>query len=231
VAGALLYLVRLLLMQERFVEAERVARECLTMNEGMRPDDWATFHSRSLLGGSLLGQEKYAEAEPLLVSGYEGMQQREDKISEVSKPRLKEALQRLVQLYQRTGRPEKASELKATLSEVYRKRVERLRQEARGDDPRAINRLAWFLATCPEAAIRDGAEAVRLAEKAVAASNRKVPIYLDTLAAAYAEAGQFDKAVAVQKETIAISTSNQARQWYASRLKLYEAKTPYRERE
>ena len=45
------------------------------------PDDWRTFNARSLLGGSLLGQKKYAEAEPLLLSGYEGMKQREDKIS------------------------------------------------------------------------------------------------------------------------------------------------------
>ena len=44
------------------------------------PDDWLTFNARSLLGGSLLGQKKYAEAEPLLLSGYEGMKQREDKI-------------------------------------------------------------------------------------------------------------------------------------------------------
>ena len=36
-----------------------------------------TFHTRSLLGGALLGQKKYADAEPLLTTGYEGMKQRE----------------------------------------------------------------------------------------------------------------------------------------------------------
>ena len=80
------------------------------------PDDWRTFNTRSLLGGSLLGQKKYAEAEPLLLSGYQGMKQREEKIPAVSMGRLREAGQRLVELYEVTGRPEQASEWKERLT-------------------------------------------------------------------------------------------------------------------
>jgi hypothetical protein len=45
-----------------------------------RPDEWTTFNTRSLFRGSLLGQKKYAEAEPLSVSGYEGMKARSSQI-------------------------------------------------------------------------------------------------------------------------------------------------------
>jgi hypothetical protein len=68
-----------------------------------------------MLGGSLLGQKKYAAAKPLLLSGYEGLKQRENGIPTAGKPRLKEALQRLVQLYEATGRPEQAAEWKQKL--------------------------------------------------------------------------------------------------------------------
>ena len=60
---------------------------------------------------------KYAEAEPLLLSGYEGMKQRVNQIPAIGKPRLKEALQRLVQLYDATGRADKAADWKQKLTE------------------------------------------------------------------------------------------------------------------
>jgi eukaryotic-like serine/threonine-protein kinase len=115
-AGSLATLVHVLLMQEKFVEAESFARECLNIRE-KRPDDWLTFNTRSLLGASLLGQEKYAEAEPLLLSGYEGMEQRESVIWPISKIRIKEAIERLVQFYQATANLDKAAEWKTKLAE------------------------------------------------------------------------------------------------------------------
>jgi hypothetical protein len=44
------------------------------------PGAWMTFHDTALLGGSPLGQKKYAEAEPLLLKGYEGLKAREKAI-------------------------------------------------------------------------------------------------------------------------------------------------------
>ena len=103
------------LLEGKFAEAEAMARECLAIRERDIPDDWRTFNARSMLGGSLLGQKKYAEAEPLLLSGYEGMKQREVNIPLEGKVRLSETLQRLVQLYEATNRPDQAAEWKQKL--------------------------------------------------------------------------------------------------------------------
>jgi tetratricopeptide (TPR) repeat protein len=61
--------------------------------------------------------------------------------------------------------------------------------------PGTLNNLAWLLATNPDARLRDGAEAVKLAEQACEATGWQQTITIGTLAAAYAEAGDFDKAV------------------------------------
>jgi tetratricopeptide (TPR) repeat protein len=83
----------------RMAEAESVLRRCLALCEEAAPDAWATPHARSLLGAALLGQKKYADAEPLLVRGYQGMKARQAKGPSEGKARLLEALGRLVQLY------------------------------------------------------------------------------------------------------------------------------------
>jgi len=117
VAAVLAKLTVTLLAQDKFSEAESTARECLAIREKQIPDGWLTFNAQCMLGGSLLGQKKYAEAERLLLSGYEGMKQREDRIPAVGKIRLQESLQRLVQLYDATGQVEKAAEWKQRLAE------------------------------------------------------------------------------------------------------------------
>jgi eukaryotic-like serine/threonine-protein kinase len=111
-AGALAQLALNLLTLKQFVEAEPPARESLEIRERAIPDDWRTFNARALLGRSLLGQNRYDEAEPLLIAGYEGMRERDDRIPVIGRPRIQEALQALVQLYQETGRPEKAGHWK-----------------------------------------------------------------------------------------------------------------------
>jgi tetratricopeptide (TPR) repeat protein len=78
----------------------------------------------------------------------------------------------------------------------------------RGDTAGAHNQRAWILATCPEPNFRDGEEAIRSARIAVRLADG--PEYRDTLAAAFAEAGQFEKAIAEQE--IAISMLRQAGQ-------------------
>ena len=107
----------LLINNGSFAEAEPLARKCLALREKMIPDDWRTFNARSLLGASLLGQKKYAEAEPLLLSGYEGLKQREDKIPPAGRIRPQEALQRLVRLYEETDRPGLAAEREKELAD------------------------------------------------------------------------------------------------------------------
>ena len=98
-----------LLRLKRYAEAEPVLSECLAIREKLIPDDWLRFNTMSMLGGSLLGQIKYAEAEPLLHQSFEKMKEREATIPRGSN-RLTEAVVRLVQFYEATGRPERAAE-------------------------------------------------------------------------------------------------------------------------
>ena len=118
-------LINTLLAEHKLTEAETLARKGLALREKEMPDDWGTFNARSMLGGALLGQKKYTEAEPLLLSACEGMKLREDQIPPLGKPRLKEALQRLVQLYQETHRPEQAAEWKQRLAEFEKTEAQR----------------------------------------------------------------------------------------------------------
>lgn len=104
-----------LLNQKKWSEAEPVLRECLKAREAKQPDEWSTFNTRAHLGWALKGLKRYEEAEPLVVSGYEGIKAREDKIPPQGKMRLPEAECRVIQLYQDWGRPEKAAEWKAKL--------------------------------------------------------------------------------------------------------------------
>jgi len=213
-----------LLTRRRFSDAEPLLRECVAIREMKMPDDWLTFNARSMLGGSLLGQKKYAEAEPLLLSGYEGMKQCEGKVPEAGKLRIREALQRLVKLYQATARAEQAANWSGALTRWDGKTL-------KVASPRDLNTLAWLLATSNDPAARNGQAAVAYAEKGAAITNRRDPYMLDTLAAAYAEAGQFTNAVKVQKESIALMKEGQTKKEYESRLKLYESNKPYHETE
>jgi serine/threonine protein kinase/tetratricopeptide (TPR) repeat protein len=94
----------------------------------------------------------------------------------------------------------------------------------------AIEGVAWILATSEAAEIRDGTNAVILAEESVAATHRTDTDALDTLAAAYAETHQFDKAIAVEQEAMGLAKNDAEKKDYDSRLKLYQAHSPYREK-
>lgn len=96
-AAVLATLARISLQLERWTDAESVLRECLAIREKAEPEDWATFNAHSMLGAALLGQKKYAEAEPLLVQGYEGLRRQEAAIPAVSIDRLGVAFVRLVE--------------------------------------------------------------------------------------------------------------------------------------
>jgi tetratricopeptide (TPR) repeat protein len=93
------------------------------------------------------------------------------------------------------------------------------------------NNLAWLLATCPDATYRSGPQALRLAEWACKATDYKSPPLLDSLAAAYAEVGQFEQAVRTIRLAIEIvrSSSQGSTQTLDARLELYLAAKPCRE--
>lgn len=70
----------------------------------------------------------------------------------------------------------------------------------------ALNNLAWLLATCPEASVRNGAEAVQHAEQACQLTQYGRTIMVGTLAAAYAEAGRFSEAVATAQKACELAS-------------------------
>ena len=92
--------------------------------------------------------------------------------------------------------------------------------------------LAWILATCPDASVRDGRKAVELAEQAVRLSGGTNPIFIGTLAAAYAEARRFSDAVdmAQRARQLAATQKNTAlADVLQMQIGLYQSGSPFRD--
>ena len=102
------------------------------------------------------------------------------------------------------------------------------RKAADAGDLAGMQATAWLLATSPISELRDAQAAIDLSRKAAALTKRKDPRVLDTMAAAYAEAAQFSKAISIEKEAIALAQEDEQKKEYESRLKLYQARSPYR---
>jgi len=115
VAESMADLARTLLLEKKFTDAETMARKCLALRAQRLPNDWEIFEARTLVGRSLLGQMKQAEAEPLLLTGCQGMIDRREKIPAWEKRRLRDAVQSLVQFYDRAGKPDEAAKWKRKL--------------------------------------------------------------------------------------------------------------------
>ncbi len=100
------------------------------------------------------------------------------------------------------------------------------------DNLQVLNETAWELATCPDAALRNGTEAVRLAAHAVELTSGHDPALLATLAAAYGEGGHFDKAMDLEKRAADLA-AEQGNSTLAgtlhARLRELQAKNPIRQ--
>ncbi|HEV3243404.1 MAG TPA: glycosyltransferase family 39 protein [Chthoniobacterales bacterium] len=100
------------------------------------------------------------------------------------------------------------------------------------ESPILLNELAWILATHPDAAVRNGAEAVRQSERACTLTKRKRPHFVATLAAAYAEAGKFSEAIATAQEAATLARSigeTKTARRAENLLTALQANQPYRE--
>ncbi len=124
------------------------------------------------------------------------------------------ALQSLADLYAVGGRPDEAAAL-------YRQAL-----SARPDSPPLQCRLALLLATSPDRSVRNGADALRLAQAAVAASGGQDPESAEALAAALAETGAFTNAAQTQAQVIASCGDSPTR---TARLQCYRAGQPWRD--
>jgi protein O-mannosyl-transferase len=100
------------------------------------------------------------------------------------------------------------------------------------DNGNAMSNLAWVFATSPDDSLRDGATAVQLATEALRISGRRIPIIFRTLAAAYAETGEFSRAIQAAQHGIELANS-QGNSGLAAELQgniaLYEQRRPLRD--
>jgi tetratricopeptide (TPR) repeat protein len=105
-------------LAENPARAEALLRQAVEIRKKKLPDDWRTCEIESLLGASLLGQQKYAEAEPFLLEGYEGMQARQAKIADSCRKYLVEAGARIVKLYEAWGNSDEAEKWRHRLEQA-----------------------------------------------------------------------------------------------------------------
>ena len=91
-----------------------------------------------------------------------------------------------------------------------------------------MNNLAWVLATCPVAAVRNGTEALDLALNLNGATNFRNADYLSTLAAAYAELGRYGFAISYEKRAMELK-AGKGRSASKERLSHYQQRRAYRD--
>jgi hypothetical protein len=96
--------------------AENLLRRCLELRAKSQFGDWWRFHTMSQLGAALVGQNRYTEAEPFLISGFEGLRTRETQIPAPYKKNLAAAAARVVPFYEAWRKVDKAAEWRVKLA-------------------------------------------------------------------------------------------------------------------
>jgi hypothetical protein len=109
-------LARALVAADKAPVAESLWRQVAAKRQTTTWDDWLTFYARAMVGDTLVRQKKFAEAEPFVLSGYEGMKARETTIPLADKRRLAETGSLLIELYDAWGKKDKADEWRKRLS-------------------------------------------------------------------------------------------------------------------
>ena len=104
--------------------------------------------------------------------------------------------------------------------------------EIQPDNGNAMSNVAWVLATSPDDSLRDGAKAVQLAEQAMHISGRRIPVLFRTLAAAYAERGQFSEAIQTAQQGIELANTqgnSELATELSGNIALYQERQPLRD--
>lgn len=97
------------------------------------------------------------------------------------------------------------------------------------ENAEAANAVAWFLSTCPNAKLRNGQQALKLANHVCELSDWSEANHIDTLAAAYAELGNFDEAILWEQRAIDLEDGSPGKNEFQQRLDLYRKRLPYRQ--
>jgi len=109
-------LARVRLQQRKYAQAEAPLRDAWNKYQSTSPDVWQRFNCQSLLGASLAGQKKFAEAEPLLLAAYSALDQRTAVIPAEERFSLEEARNAVLQLYRAWEKPVKVAEWRQKLA-------------------------------------------------------------------------------------------------------------------
>jgi tetratricopeptide (TPR) repeat protein len=219
----------------RFDEAIENYRQAIQLNPN-------SFEAPNNLGLALAAKgrfdeaiENYRQAIQLNPNSFEALDNLG--IALAAKGRFDEAIENFRQAIQvNSNRPETFFHLGMALGQSGRIReaVAQYREALRLNPnlAGALNNLAWVLAASPDAELRNGAEAVRLAERACELTHYGEPLFIGTLAAAYAEAGRFPEAVTTAEKAEQFATSAGLTDVAAKNrqlLELYRAGKPYHE--
>ena len=208
----------------------------------------ADLRPRVLLGGQLLGQQRFAEAENVL-RGAVGLPSPPDRpgLAAVGEMYLGAALSAQGKVTEGIGHLEAALAASPSLDEAYGMLGQAYLQQGRTADaarafrsaaerltdvPPLLDRAARLLSTSVDPSARDGAAAVRFAERAAILTGRKDLRILDTLAAAYAEQGRFaDAELTIREaiETASLAGDRAALVTFNARLQSYRIGQPLRE--
>ena len=222
----------ILASQRKFDEA----RDHLVASLKLNPNN-AQAHSN--LGRVLALQGHNAEAEP----EFQAAVRIKPKDSEIRRSyasvlaeqgRKAEAEKQLRELLQLKPDLEARSQLASLLYQTakFGEAVAEYRQlvAARPNQPEALSNLAWLLATSPDSGVRNGTDAVRFAEQACRLTGYQRAPMLGSLAAAYAETGRFEDAVAATQKAIQMAQSGGDTRFAAVNeqlLSLYRTGKPY----
>ena len=193
------------------------------------------------LGHALVAEGKYAEAQAEYQAALQLMPDDADLqttlAANTQKITASQTLAGLNEILKTNSTPEIHVQIAAmqTILGDYPEAVEHDREALRlnPDSPDGLNNLAWLLATCPDAKVRDGARAVELAEHACQLTQFKATVFLGTLAAAYAEAGRFNDATTTAQKACALASAAGEKELLKRNqelLALYQSHQPYHER-
>ena len=98
------------------MEAEATLRRAVESYRQSLPENWERYRCESMLGATLVAQRRFADAEPLVLSGYEGIQQRIKAVPVASRYSVQEAQEAILQLYEGWEKPQQAAEWRKKLT-------------------------------------------------------------------------------------------------------------------
>jgi tetratricopeptide (TPR) repeat protein len=209
-------------------EAESMMQESVQLSRRILGDEnyWTLFYMRKL---AHIYRElgRYEDAGPLFVKVIEGKRRLRGQKHQDTQLSITE----LCRLYELSGQIDKLKTLFLSNSKMFEKQRAELDE---GDTVLVgyLNGHARWQAAYPVAELRNGPEAIENASKACELTNWKTGTYVDTLAAAYAEAGDFASAIEWQKKAMDLLTEEERplqQPYFEARMKLYESGQPARQ--